>query len=46
MAIHYFSLSNIDRLETRVKEVLYLDNRVAVSRTANQSEDIKVIIQL
>ena len=33
----------VDRLSG---EVLYLDNRVAVSRTANQSEDIKVIIQL
>jgi len=27
-------------------DVLYLDNRTAVQRTANQSEDIKVIIQL
>ena len=27
-------------------DVLYLDNRSAVQRTSNQSEDIKVIIQL
>ena len=29
-----------------VGDVLYLDNRSAVQRTSNQSEDIKVIIQL
>ena len=35
--------AEVDRL---TGDVLYLDNRASVQRTANQSEDIKVIIQL
>jgi hypothetical protein len=38
--------NQVGEVNNQSGEVLYLDNRAAVQRIANQSEDIKVIIQL